>query len=70
VSRSEFAPLKRFGDYTELHDGTLMRTEGEMEFRLYRDDVEGCPIHFVTEGVLKLFADLWDDAPMPVGNLQ
>jgi hypothetical protein len=28
VSRSEFEALRRFGDYTELHDGTLMRVEG------------------------------------------
>jgi hypothetical protein len=62
VPRSEFEALKRFGDYTELQDGTLMRTEGDMEFRIYRDDVEGCPIHIVTEGVLKLFADLCNDA--------
>jgi hypothetical protein len=54
VPRSEFEALKRFGDYTELQDGTLMRREGDMEFRIYRDDVEGCPIHIVTEGVLKL----------------
>ena len=40
-----------------------MRAEGEIEFRLYREDVEGCPIGIVTEGVLNLFADLWDDAP-------
>jgi hypothetical protein len=39
VSRSEFA-LKRFGDYTELQDGTLMRVEGDKEFRIYREDVE------------------------------
>ena len=35
VSRSEFEALKRFGDYTELQDGTLMRVEGDKEFRIY-----------------------------------
>ena len=63
VPRSEFEALKRFGDYEELHDGTLMRVEGDMEFRIYCEDVEGCPIGIVTEGVLNLFADLCDDAP-------
>jgi hypothetical protein len=29
VSRGEFAALKRFGDYEELRDRTLMRMEGE-----------------------------------------
>jgi hypothetical protein len=35
--------------------------EGDMEFRIYCEDVEGCPIGIVTEGVLNLFADLCDD---------
>ena len=52
VPRSEFEALKRFGDYTELQDGTLMRVEGDTEFRIYWEDVEGCPIGIVTEGVL------------------
>jgi hypothetical protein len=63
VPRTEFEALKRFGDYTELHDRTLMRLEGDKEFRIYCEDVEGCPIHIVTEGVLNLFSDLYDDAP-------
>ena len=62
VSRSEFEALKRFGDYEELQDGTLMRVDGDTEFRIYCEDVEGCPIGVVTEGVLNLFADLYDDA--------
>jgi hypothetical protein len=62
VPRGEFEALKRFGDYTELHDGTLMRAEGNEEFRIYCEDVEECPIGIVTEGVLNLFADLCDDA--------
>jgi hypothetical protein len=61
VPRSEFEALKRFGDYTELQDGTLMRVEGDTEFRIYCEDVERCPIGIVTQGVLNLFADLYDD---------
>jgi hypothetical protein len=38
VSRSEFEALKRFGDYGELSDGTLMRMEGDKEFRIYCED--------------------------------
>ena len=38
VSRGEFVALKRFGDYQELSDGTLMRMEGNKEFRIYRED--------------------------------
>ena len=34
--------LKRFGDYTELEDGTLMRVKGDKEFRIYCEDIEGC----------------------------
>jgi hypothetical protein len=63
VSRSEFEALKRFGHYEELHDGTLMRVEGDMEFRIYCEEVAGCPIGIVTGGVLNLFADLGNDAP-------
>jgi hypothetical protein len=48
--------LKRFGDYTELQDGTLMRVAGDMEFRVYCEDVEGCPLGVVTEGVLSLLS--------------
>ena len=56
VSRSEFEALKRFEDDTELQDGTLMRVEGNMEFRVYCEDVEGCPLGVVTEGVLSLLS--------------
>jgi hypothetical protein len=38
VSRGEFEALKRFGDYEELGDGTLMRMEGNKEFRIYCED--------------------------------
>ena len=38
VSRGEFEALKRFGDYKELADGTLMRMEGNKEFRIYCED--------------------------------
>ena len=40
VSRGEFEALKRFGDYEELTDGTLMRMEGKKEFRIYCEDSE------------------------------
>jgi hypothetical protein len=40
VSRGKFEALRRFGDYTELQDGTLMRVEGDKEFRIYCEDVE------------------------------
>ena len=40
-----------------------MRAEDDMEFRIYCEDVEGCPIGIVTGGVLNLFADLCDNAP-------
>jgi hypothetical protein len=56
VPTSEFEALKRFGDYTELQDGTLMRVEGDTQFRIYCEDVEGCPIGVVTEGVLSLLS--------------
>jgi hypothetical protein len=62
VPRSEFEALKRFGDYTELQDGTLMRVEGGKEFRIYCEDLEGFPISIVTGDVLNLFADLCDNA--------
>ena len=38
VSRGEFEALKRFGDYEQLSDGTLMRMEGNKEFRIYSED--------------------------------
>ena len=38
VSQGEFEALKRFGDYQELTDGTLMRTEGIKEYRIYCED--------------------------------
>jgi hypothetical protein len=34
VSQGEFEALKRVGDYEELSDGTLMRKEGNKEFRI------------------------------------
>ena len=38
VSRGEFEALERFGDYEELSDGTLIRMEGNKEFRIYCED--------------------------------
>jgi hypothetical protein len=43
VSRGEFEALKRFGDYKELADGTLMRVEGNKEFRIYCEDSHHTP---------------------------
>ena len=51
VSQGEFEALKRFGDYEELRDGTLMRMEGEKEFRIYCEDLEEeFPIRVMTKG--------------------
>jgi hypothetical protein len=61
VPRSEFEALKRFGDYKELQDGTLMRVEGDVEFRIYCEDVEGCPLGVLTEGVLSLLSGEFDE---------
>jgi hypothetical protein len=38
-----------------------MRVEGDMEFRIYCEDVERCPLGIVTEGVLSMFSELHDD---------
>ena len=35
--RDEFQALKRLGDYEELRDGTLVRVDGDTEFRIYRE---------------------------------
>jgi len=43
VSRSEFEALKGFSDYEELSDGTLMRIEGNKEFRIYCEERSGIP---------------------------
>ena len=37
-TKGEFEALKRFGDYEQLSDGTLMRMEGDKEFRIYCED--------------------------------
>jgi hypothetical protein len=42
---------------------TIARLHPALEFRIYCEDFEGCPIGIVTKGVLNLFADLCDDAP-------
>jgi len=60
VSRGEFEALKRFGDYEELNDGTLMRTEGDKEFRIYCEDVEGCPFHVITQGFCSMLSEAYD----------
>ena len=60
VSRSEFEALKRFGDYEELRDGTLMRIEGEKEFRIYCEDVEEFPIRVMTKGFCEALSEAYD----------
>ena len=60
VSRSEFEALKRFGDYEELRDGTLMRMEGEKEFRIYCDDVEGFPFGLITPNFCLMLSEAYD----------
>ncbi len=60
VSGSEFEALKRFGDYERLSDGTLMRTEGAKEFRIYCEDVEGCPFGLITPGFCSMLSEVYD----------
>ena len=60
VSRGEFQALKRFGDYEELRDGTLMRIEGDKEFRIYCEDVEGCPFGLITPGFCSMLSEAYD----------
>ena len=57
VSRGEFEALKRFGDYEQLSDGTLMRMEGDKEFRIYCEE-SGWPFFGVilTRGQGKVLA--------------
>jgi hypothetical protein len=57
VSRSEFEALRRFGDYTELQDGTLMRVEDDKEFRIYREDSDWPSGIIVTEGALSMLSE-------------
>jgi hypothetical protein len=40
-----------------------MRVEGDKEFRIYCEDVEGCAIGVLTEGVLSLSGEF--DEPCP-----
>ena len=61
VSRGEFEALKRFGDYEELRHGTLMRVEGEREFRIYCEDVEGFPFGLITPGFCSMFSEVHDE---------
>src|SRR4029453_8803128 len=61
VSRGEFAALKRFGDYEELCDGTLMRMEGDKECRIYCEDVEGFPFGLITPGFCSMLSEAYDE---------
>jgi Lon protease-like protein len=60
VPRNEFEALKRFGDYTELQDGTLMRIEGSKEFRIYCEDLEEVPIRVMTKGFCAALSEAYD----------
>jgi hypothetical protein len=61
VSQGEFAALLRFGDYEELRDGTLMRIEGDKEFRIYCEDVEGFPFGLITPGFCSMLSKAYDE---------
>ena len=52
MSRGEFEALKRFGDYEQLGDGTLMRMEGNKEFRIYCEESGGLPGGNAGRGVI------------------
>jgi hypothetical protein len=52
VSRGEFEALKRFGDYEQLSDGTLMRMEGNKEFRIYCEESGWLPGGNAGRGVI------------------
>ena len=60
VSRGEFEALKRFGVYKELVDGTLMRIEGDKEYRIYCEDAEGWPVRVMTQGFCSMLSELYD----------
>ena len=61
VSRSEFEALKRFPEYEELNDGTLMRLESEKEFRIYCEDLEEeFPIRVMTKGFCMALSEAYD----------
>jgi hypothetical protein len=60
VSRGEFEALKRFGIYKQLVDGTLMRIEGDKEYRIYCEDAEGWPVRVMTRGFCDMLSELYD----------
>ena len=66
MSRGEFEALKRFGDYEQLSDGTLMRMEGDKEFRIYCEDSDwlrgrnGGRGVFVTSGFCRVLSEAHD----------
>jgi hypothetical protein len=49
-----------FGYYEELRDGTLMRIEGDKEFRIYCEDVEGFPLGLITLGFCSMLSEAYD----------
>jgi hypothetical protein len=60
VTRGEFEALKRFGIYKQLVDGTLMRIEGDKEYRIYCEDAEGWPVRVMTRGFCDMLSELYD----------
>ena len=60
VSRSEFEALKRFPEYEELRDGTLLRMEGSKEFRIYCEDAGEFPIRVMTKGFCEALSEAYD----------
>jgi hypothetical protein len=68
VSRGEFEALKRFGDYEELSDGTLMRMEGNKECRIYCKDAGRLPIRIITQG-FAAHEDVMEEAKKDSGCL-
>jgi hypothetical protein len=68
VSRGEFEALKRFGIYKQLVDGTLMRIEGDKEYRIYCEDAEGWPVRVMTRGFCSMLSEAYDQMHARAAN--
>jgi hypothetical protein len=60
VSRGEFEALKRFGTYELLSDDTLMRMEGDKEFRIHCSDTSKFPYGVFTVGFCNMLSESYD----------
>jgi hypothetical protein len=60
VCRGEFEALRRFGAYEVLGDGTLMRMEGDHEFRIHCDDSGKFPYGRFTPGFCSMLGETYD----------